>query len=786
MSAEALELDRRALTLLDELLELSPAERDTMLERETEGDPALRQRVSRILGSLASIGDRIATGGAAGDFSLPEPPEKVGAYRVVELLGQGGMGAVFRAERDVGDFEHEVAIKIIRPGAFSVALVDRFHRERQTLARLAHPNIARLLDGGETEAGEPFIVMEYINGTPILEWAEDKALGLDARLKLFLAAAGAVSYAHQNLVIHRDLTPPNVLVDREGAPKVIDFGIARPPGPADAAVSQSDRTPPLSLTPGFAAPERMTGAPASTLTDIFSLGKLLEALIERWADDRDLAAIIASAANSDPGARYPSADALIEDIDRYRSGHPVQARGGGRRYAIGKFARRHRGSVLAAAVVLFLLLGAFVLTLRAYSGAEAAREEADRRFNQVRGLATTLMFDVYDRVDDVPGSTAAKEALASTAQQYLDALASDPDAPFDVRLEAGRGYKRLADVMGGPGGGTLGQREQAMVNYVRADAILSALHAENPASEAAALALADLRYIESAAALHFDDDMEKGLERARSISSILDRECRDRDTCAIARVQGMLMVGENLHWLERLDEAVAIFDRALASLASLSAEARASEEGVRIVARAHRLKGNSLYYLEDISGSVRELGVASQVLKRAMARGIVGSAIERDLAIIEWDRGGALDEFGRPDDGVEALNTAYSLMEEQVAADPDDVGSLRLLAVVGGQRALTSSAAGRHEQAIAGGEASLAIRRRLSAGQPEESGFFRDVIIMIQSLGDMHRRAGNERLACGYYRETIKRFDALDRRWGMSEFDRNDTYARTNEALESC
>ena len=712
-------------------------------------------------------------------------PERIGAYRIVELLGRGGMGAVYRAERAAGDFDHVVAIKLIKPGALSSTLVERFARERRTLAKLSHPNIAQLFDGGTTEEGEPFIVMEYVQGMPITDWAERNELAADARLALFETVCEAVRFAHQNLVIHRDLTPANVLVTEKGAVKLIDFGIARPLGEEGEAAALPDPGPAMTETPGYGAPERMTGAAPSTLADIYSLGRLLEALLAERAD-ADVRAIAARAAAADPARRYSSVDALIDDVRRHRSLHPVAAREGGRRYRAGRFLRRNARPLAAAGAVLTLLLAALGLTLFAWSDAEASRAEAQRRFDEVRSLATTLMFDVYDEVAAVPGSTAARERLASTAQAYLDALARDPGAPFDVRLEAGRGYKRLADVIGGPTGGSLGQREQALANYARADEILTALHAEAPGHEEAALALADLRQMRAAVAVHIESEMEKGLRLARSVAGILDRDCRDRDACAMARARGRIVEGENLHWLERLREAAAAYDAALAGIGTLSPAALASEEGARLAARAHRHKGDTLYYLEDVAGSVRELTAAARILEQAMARGITGPRIERDLAIAQWSRGGSLDALGQRAEAVRALDIAYGLIEPQVRADPADMGSLRLLAVIGGQRALTLSNAGRHREAMAGGAAALAIRRRLAAAQPDESGFARDIAIQLLALGEIAAGAGEQARACAYYRETIAQFDALDRRWGMQEFDRNDTYARARAALAAC
>ena len=785
MISEVDAVEREAMALLERMLEHPEGARRSWLGSQTNADPRVARRAGQLLDTLERAGGRLATGAAQDDAAMMTPPRRVGAYKILELLGQGGMGAVFRARRDAGDFEHEVAIKLIRPGVLSDGLIERFEHERQILAKLVHPNIARLYDGGTTEDGGPFIVMEYIEGTPITDWVEAKALVLDERLTLFRLACGGVSHAHQNLIIHRDLTPNNVLVTISGEPKIIDFGIARPQQPGESGDGDEQGAAGLSLTPGFAAPERYTGAPATTLTDVYSLGKLLAELTAD-AQDADLRAIVEKATALKPDDRYPTANALSQDVERFRDGRPVEARPATRGYLIARFVARNRGAVLASLAAIVVLIAALVGMAIGFQRAQAAQAEAESRFQQVRAIANTLLFETYDAVDAVPGSTRARRLLASTAQHYLDALAGVPDAPFDLRLEAGRGYMRLADVMGGVGGGNLGLRDQALANYERADQLLTGLHEERPDNRDVALALADLRYARSNTMVHLEENMERGLAFARSIAPILDRACRAGDACTLRRAQAHVAEGQNLYWLERFDAAIAALDRGISALGGMASDARRAERAVRLEALAHRFKGDTVYYQEDVPGSVRQYDIAARLLREALDRGLDNPDIRRDLAIVEWTRGGSLDEMGRERDGVAALDRAYAIMETLVESDPDDAGSLRLLAVIGGQRGLTLSSAGRYREAILAAEASLAIRSRLSDMQPDQSGFFRDVAIQLNGLGDIHQRAGNRDEACRYRRAAIARFDRLAARWGMSDFDRNDTYARARQAVQSC
>ena len=248
------DLDKLAVALFAEALDQPSDTRIEWVSGQTPDNPALRARVLKLLEADGSANMSLKTGGASADAAELPLPERIGAYRITGLIGQGGMGAVYEGERDVGDFTHRAAIKVIRPGVLSETLIGRFRRERQILADLSHASIARLLDGGELEDGSPYIIMEFIDGQPITVWADEQALGITARLALFSDTCGAVRHAHQNLIVHRDITPSNVLVTHDGVVKLIDFGIAKPNDISGATEPGSSSLASLSFTPGFAAP----------------------------------------------------------------------------------------------------------------------------------------------------------------------------------------------------------------------------------------------------------------------------------------------------------------------------------------------------------------------------------------------------------------------------------------------------------------------------------------------------------------------------------------------------
>ena len=265
-------------TIFDQAVALKGSERESFLAAQCAGDPELRHEVESLLVSDAQAGTAFLNTPAvnlAADTVPHHVGRRIGAYVIVEQIGHGGMGEVYRAVRADGQYEKQVAIKLVRGGYDTSSVLERFRHERQILASLDHPNIARLLDGGTTDEGIPYLVMELIEGIPIDQYCEDNQLGVPERLRLFMQVCSAVQYAHQRLVIHRDIKPGNILVTKEGVPKLLDFGIAKILDPA----SSSEATVASPMTPEFASPEQIRGEPITTATDVYSLGVVLYRLL---------------------------------------------------------------------------------------------------------------------------------------------------------------------------------------------------------------------------------------------------------------------------------------------------------------------------------------------------------------------------------------------------------------------------------------------------------------------------------------------------------------------------
>lgn len=460
---------------------------------------------------------------------LPGDPwlgKQVGAYQLVACIGRGGMGAVYRARRADAEYENEVAIKLVRAGFGTDLVLQRLRAERQILANLGHPNIARLLDGGATPSGEPFLVLELVDGERIDRYCDTRNLSIDERLNLFRAVCTAVSYAHRHLVVHRDLKPANILVTAEGAIKLLDFGIARllHAMPDFGAPAEATQTSLRAMTPAFSSPEQILGLPVTTASDVYSLGVVLYHLlagcspyrsslssmrdairevceteplrpsiaaaqssqqgVTRAQPDRDLDDITLRALRKEPDKRYSSVEQFSEDLRRYLAGLPVTARGDRLSYRAGKFWGRHRLGVTLTGLVAAVLVGGLLITLREARIAEQQRTLAAEHFASVRQLANTFIFQVHDSIKDLPGATPARDLLVSTALRYLDTLASQARSDRGLQLELAQSYARLGDVQGKFNSANTGNDKAAIASYSKALALYEALERAGPADGA--------------------------------------------------------------------------------------------------------------------------------------------------------------------------------------------------------------------------------------------------------------------------------------------------------------
>ena len=524
--------------LLEELfqhaVDLPDSERLPWLRGACGADRELFDEVASLLehAALAATGLPRAMGAVVGEIEGSAPPKSglgtdagtiIGPFHLVKEIGRGGMGTVYLGFRTGDEFRQSVAVKLVSRGMDSDAILGRFRNERRILAALEHPNIARLFDGGSTQDGRPYFVMEYIEGLPVNEYCRRHNPDVATRLQIFLDICAAVEHAHRRMVIHRDIKPSNILVLPDGTPKLLDFGIAKildnPDSPLDSNDAEALTSTALRLlTPDYASPEQVRGEPVSAATDVYALGTVLfemlsgtkahsvgsrsqaemervichepskppsqvlllnqakqQAKYEAKLVQGDLDNIVLMAMRKEPERRYQSVADFAADIERHLEGRPVVARKDTFAYRASKFIRRNRLAV-AASIVLAVSIAAGVA-----STIYQARR-AERRFTQVRRLANKFLFGFDAEIAKVPGTTAAREMVVKTAQEYLDTLMPDSNGDLSLQASLGNAYRFIADIQGYPPEANLGHYREAVSNFQRAIRIQQPVVAARPGS----------------------------------------------------------------------------------------------------------------------------------------------------------------------------------------------------------------------------------------------------------------------------------------------------------------
>lgn len=723
-------------SLFHQARERTGAVRDAFLSSACGGDEALRGEVEELLAIWDSpqidLGEHVKE--AAIDFlsgpgaANKEIGSRIGPYRLLEQIGSGGMGAVYLAEREE-QYEQKVALKLVDPALVrSPDILARFRFERQVLAQLNHPNIARLLDGGITQQGVPYLVMEYVDGSPIDRYAEQHALSTRQRIDLFREVCQAVAHAHQSLVVHRDIKPGNILVTADGIPKLLDFGIAKALQADRASLTQTRER---LLTPGYASPEQIKGEPVTTATDVYALGALLFELLtgKRLFDaetrtpfeleiaiceqqparpsslapmDADLDAIILKSLRKEPAKRYASVTALDEDLRRHLEGYAVEARKGGWRYGAGKFARRHRVAIAAAALMAATLVWGGISIRR-------AQIRAERRFAEVRELTNQFLFHFNDAIADIPGATKARSMVVERAIVYLDRLAAESSGDTGLQTELAKGYERLRDIRFEDGYPSVGDTARAIDSANKAIRLWEEVVAARPNDLHALASLADshrkLGHILSSA--RNQDDARPHMSRATDLyERCVKRSPTDNDL--------------------RLGLAEAYFGRG---------DLERSLGNVRD-ARAYIAKA---------------IAIREDVLKTDhSARNLYGLATDY-LGFGDIDRTLTLDMAK----AESSYNRGLALAEESLRLAPQGEQQLRTLAIAHQRLAIMYIVSDRPKDALPHCEATLALNRSLMEKDPANPDYVRGVRSALNTLGNALERSGDLQSAIKDYQQAI-------------------------------
>lgn len=797
-------------TVLAEALELDTGRQREFLDDACAHDADLRAEVDLLLAHQVNTGDDAMEECAAdaARFRMDADGQRttrigtrIGAYRVLRELGHGGMGTVFLAERDDEHYRQQVAIKLINPGLGGETIRRRFRNEMQILADLNHPNIARLLDGGETADGVPYLVMEYVEGSPINHYCKEHNLSTEQTLSLFCTVCDAVQYAHQHLVIHRDIKPGNVLVTSEGLPKLVDFGIAKLLDDG-RSVSEATATAMPFMTPEYASPEQVRGLSVSTATDIYSLGVVLYELLSGRLPYRlksrvphelaqaicdqeperpstttvavpaskpqkrlhgDLDNIVMMAMRKEPQRRYATAQQFAEDIQRHLNGLPVRARQDTFTYRAGKFIRRRKFAVAAAALIVVTLLVGIIATAWQARVARAERARAERRFNEVRQLANSFVFEVHDAVVNLPGSTTARSLIVQRGLNYLDSLAQDAAGDRGLQRELAAAYEKLGVVQYTPSIAHLGDLEGALQSHRKAAALRESLVAAEPNNRDYRRELLD-SYWFIATLIGRQGDLLRELDMIRQqlparqeLAAAEKTDFLDRYNLAgtYGYIGSLLMVtGDPQGAIENQKEALKIRE-AVAALDPNTARAR----------RALSISYEYLGLATDLAGDTKSaLGWQQRGLEMREAL-VAADTLNTDLRLMLIESHRYVGDMFFKLSNLERASSHYqkqlAINEEMVAADPANAQFRSNMAVALVKAGDIKARYKRTTEALADYRKALRIREQLNATSQQDTSIRRDLAEVWLKLGDVLQLTGAKSEAREYYRKATQTLEEL-------------------------
>jgi non-specific serine/threonine protein kinase/serine/threonine-protein kinase len=769
---------RQIEDLLNAAIEREPAERDLLLDRACASDAELRREVESLLAHQTSAEKFIeapayafAADLLANDARAQKENRRFGCYKILREIGCGGMGAVFLAERSDGEFQQQVALKIVRRGFADPDLVRRFRRERQILASLNHANIARLLDGGVSDEGEPFLVMEYIAGARIDAYCDERNLAIVERLMLFLAVCRGVSYAHQHLVVHRDLKPSNILVTAEGVPKLLDFGIAKLLGAEH--VEEPTQTTLRAFTPEYASPEQVLGASITTASDVYSLGVLLDELLHgarpssheqqvfgRWRSESagrrktvatnlptnqdearavrksvarksvgaELKNIVAMARHEDPARRYASAAQLAEDIQRYLDGKPVRAQKDSFTYRAGKFVRRNKVGVAAAVIVLLTLVGGIITTVWQARRAGANQARAEKRFADVRGLSNALLNDIAPKIERLEGATAARQALVAQSLKYLDSLAGESADDLVLQAELAAAYEKVGVLQGDSRKPSLGDFRGAIASLEKAQQLRRRLlkinpnDAENRRLLADNLRLLTIRRMAQSDAEGSIRDIKEALQIYENLAAAAPGSLALQRALLETRVEDAVRFVN----LSRYAEAIPLLQQSASKIEALRRTHPADTEAERIQSTCLASLGLALSWENRQPEAEAEMARAVAIAESLVARFPNDTNLKQELWKIYETAASIYEEI----DDARAFALCMKsrrVVEGIIAADRANTQARHNLSKSFSRLGISAANLGKHVEALGYLEQSMAIVLELHEKDPLNRGYDRDL-----------------------------------------------------------
>lgn len=667
--------------------------------------------------------------------------ENIDGYKIIREIGHGGMGTVYLANREGGSFDKTVALKLVKRGMDTNAVLKRFVMERSILAQLEHPNIAGLIDGGTTSDGLPYFVMEYVDGQPVTKYCDANDLSVSERLELFQKVCAAISYAHANLVVHRDVKPSNILVTHDGTPKLLDFGIAKLLHP-DWSLDTAEATATMFriLTPEYASPEQIRGLPVTTASDVYSLGIVLYELLcgerpykieSRFPEEAankiltaepvrpssvvsakflhsktpanfdtvrggqqatneeqrtypksqipnlkslkgDLDNIVLKAIRKEPERRYASVQEFSEDIHRHLAGLPVTATADTKTYRLKKFVRRHSAGVAAGCLILLTLIMATAITGWQAIIARRERDRAEQRFNQVRKLANTVLFDYHERIKEMSGATEVREKMVKDSLEYLDNLANESDFSLDLQRELALAYRKVGEIQGDVSwGGNLGESNAALESYTKALAIQKNIVAANSSNTDDRGLLARLM-IDIAQRHEFTGDLQSRENYSRGAIEIfrqLAAEAPDEIKSHSDLARALWTLASTVRAKGDLDGAFASYGQAAEIYESLAVRKPEDRKFIRNAALTYKNMGGVLEQKKDFSSALDFYRKALTIDSKNAADEPNSITSQLDLSFSYGSIASALTNIGRLDAASDSYHKELEIQEKIAAAD---------------------------------------------------------------------------------------------------------------------
>jgi eukaryotic-like serine/threonine-protein kinase len=832
-------------TVFTASLGLKPEQRAAFLDRELGHEPGLRAEVESLLAAHRGAGRfldepvlelpsiaRAAEEIAPDDGGALNPGDRLGVYTIVQKIDEGGMAVVYQAVRHDAEFRKLVAIKVLKPGMDTHFVLERFQKEKQILAHFDHPYIAMLLDSGSTAAGRPYFVLEFIAGRPLNVYCDENRLPIDERLKLFQRVCAAVEYAHQNLVVHRDLKPRNILVTADGDPKLLDFGIAK--------ILSDDRELTVAgirpMTPEYASPEQIRGEPVSTATDIYCLGVILYELLtgcrpfrapggntgelarmivetvprrpstlmrspqearnapceaaqaEKWAKRLrgDLDNIVLKAMHPEAGRRYRSVGELSDDIGRYFRGELVLAAGHDWRYRARKFVIRYRTGVIAAGIVFASLTAGLLAVEHEAIVARNQRALAERRAAEIRRLANSLIFDLHDAIQGLPGSTPVRAKLMDRATEALDSLRSSAGNVPGIQRELATAYARLATVKGAPQGFNVGDLPAALRSYRNALALLEQVRKSAPGDLTVLRSMAEVEWPMSVILGRQGD--RKGAEafaqRALDLRETLARAEPEKLDARRELAEAYYLRGQAAVTAGDLDTARSVRRKALDLCESIAAEDPADANARYQIALAAKNLAAVEQRFRAFDDALKHLQRAREIDVQRCRNAPQNASAKLDLSF-DWSE---LAELKIRTSDLPAAAGAYrearAIREELLARDPRNQRLRDRVAYIRSREGRVQLRLRHMQPALASFQRALELRRELAADPSNLAAQFAAAESRAD-LGAWHCAAGERPAGAAALEAALSRIQEIHRKSPLNLEDQ-ESVAELRQHLQAC